>query len=624
MNFIYLTILIPFLSFFILLFFSKKFKSNYICFFGVVSIFISFLITLKSQFYFLSQKQLFYEIIYFKIIKIQNININLSFLIDQLSLTMLEIINGVGFLISIFSIWYFKNEKKCYLRFFIYVNLFISSMCFLVLSNNFFMIYCGWELVGFCSYLLIGFYYYNNKNINSAVKAFFITKIGDFFLLFGIFIIYYVFNTLNLKNLIELVQNNKIVENIFLFKVALYLISIGACAKSAQFPFHNWLLLAMAGPSPVSALIHAATMITAGVYLITRLRDLISFFPEIFYFLSFIGVLTLIFSSFLAIFEKNIKKILAYSTISQLGYMFLAMGFKLWNIVIFHLSMHSFFKSLLFLSSGSLIILSNYQKNIFKMQFKKIKNIIFIFLVFLIGGLSLISFPLFSSSFYTKGAILWNIFLNKEYLYFSISVLGSFFTSIYFFRMIFLLLFNNLKYIKFIKIKHFYEINFFHNFSLLVLSILSTVLGLFFIYPILDSKESIIEFSNSKKNFLEIFLSLISISGIFLSYFIYFKKNIFLKNIFYCKYLYFSYIKIRKLFKFIIKSIICFFNFSLNILNFLIYFFLKKILFLFSFIFNFIHKFFLKIEINFLNWYILLIFSIFVFIILIEFIFIKF
>lgn len=518
MNVLCLTVFIPLLSFILIIFSRKKF-SNYIYnILGVMPVFFCFILINYFYINFFSENS-YIEKNFWTILSVNNFNITFGLYIDNLSLTMLQVITGVGFLIQVFSIWYMRKNIDLS-RFFAYINFFISSMNLLVLSNNLLLTYVAWEIVGFCSYALIGFYYVEKKNIESAMKAFVITRIGDLFILLAIFLFLFQCKTLNFHelNAIALRYNTSLPWNDIL-TLSAFFIFLGTMTKSAQFPFQVWLTKAMVGPTPVSALIHSATMITAGIYLIIRMHNLFELSSTLLTLISIIGSITIILSSISAIFEKNIKKILAYSTMSQIGYMFLGLGMKFWNVVLAHLVIHSFFKALLFLSSGSLIFSCYNQMNILRMGGLKY-NLRFLYIVFIIGISSLIALPLFTSSFYTKGSIIWDSFSKEYYYFFIVGIIGSFLTSIYASRLFFLIFYDNLN----ISIKK--SNNFFNIFPLFILCILCSCLSIVYFRPFLNIS-IYYEITNLKKNIFEIFLSILIFLGIFISYyyFVIHKKN---------------------------------------------------------------------------------------------------
>jgi NADH-quinone oxidoreductase subunit L len=285
--------------------------------------------------------------------------------LDALSLTMLGVITGVGFFIHLFASWYMRGDEG-YDRFFSYMNLFVASMIFLVLGDNLLFLYFGWEGVGLCSYLLIGFWYKDPANGAAARKAFIVTRIGDTFMAIGLFILFHELGTLNIQELLVKAPQQWAVGSEMATIAALLLLG-GAVGKSAQLPLQTWLPDAMAGPTPVSALIHAATMVTAGVYLIARTHVLFELSPFALQMVGWVGAVTLLLAGFTALTQTDIKRVLAYSTMSQIGYMFLALGAGAWSAGIFHLMTHAFFKALLFLSAGSVILAMHHEQDMFRM-----------------------------------------------------------------------------------------------------------------------------------------------------------------------------------------------------------------------------------------------------------------
>ncbi|CAL4319575.1 NADH-quinone oxidoreductase subunit L [Buchnera aphidicola] len=512
MNLLLLMILLPLISFLCICFSNRKFPNFVYNFLGVFPIFICFiLINYFYIHYFHDENQKFHQF-FWTWMELNNIPINFSLYIDKLSIIMLEVITGVGFLIQFFSIWYMRKKNDIG-RFFSYTNLFFSSMILLVLSDNLLVTYFSWELVGFCSYALIGFYYTISSNIKSSMKAFIVTRIGDLFILLAIFLLFVLFHTLNFSHLLKLSYHKNIYHDCIYLKLSMIFILLGALSKSAQFPLQVWLLKAMVGPTPVSALIHSATMITAGVYLILRISFLFEIFEEILFIVSILGVLTILIASISAIYENNIKKILAYSTMSQIGYMFLGLGMKLWGAVISYLVIHSFFKALLFLSAGVLISSCNNESNIFKISVSK-RTFPFLYSCFLIGVLSLIACPFLTSSFYTKSLIISGIFNKNYYIFFFLAVFGSFLTAIYSSRMLFLIFFKSKK----LKIKSFNNVYYF--LPLLILSILSSFIGILSFHPLLQ-RLSFSEFLDLKKIFVELCVFSASLCGVIFSYYLY-------------------------------------------------------------------------------------------------------
>ncbi|MFM5748073.1 NADH-quinone oxidoreductase subunit L [Aeromonas caviae] len=355
--------------------------------------------------------------------------------LDGLSLTMLGVVTGVGFFIHLFASWYMRGEEG-YSRFFTYTNLFIASMLFLVLADDLLFVYLGWEGVGLCSYLLIGFYYKDRNNGAAALKAFVVTRVGDVFLAIGLFVLYRELGTLNIHELLVRAPAMFADGSPALSFACLMLLG-GAVGKSAQLPLQTWLADAMAGPTPVSALIHAATMVTAGVYLIARTHGLFLLAPEILHLVALVGAITLVLAGFAALVQTDIKRILAYSTMSQIGYMFLALGVGAWEGAIFHLMTHAFFKALLFLSAGAVIIATHHEQNIFKMGGLR-KSLPLVYACFLVGGSALAALPLVTAGFYSKDAILWQVQASGQSALLWAGLGGAFLTSLYTFRLIFI------------------------------------------------------------------------------------------------------------------------------------------------------------------------------------------
>ena len=363
--------------------------------------------------------------------------------LDGLGVTMMGVITGVGFLIHLFASWYMRGEVG-YARFFSYMNLFVASMLLLVLADNLLLLYLGWEGVGICSYLLIGFYFHDRANGRAAMKAFTVTRVGDVFLAFGLFLLFRDLGTLNIQEIIHQVPKVYTLND-YNLQLAAVMLVLGAMGKSAQIPLHTWLADAMAGPTPVSALIHAATMVTAGVYLIARLHPIFILTPEVLIsWVGYVGATTLVVAGFCAMAQTDIKRILAYSTMSQIGYMFLALGVGAWQVAVFHLMTHAFFKALLFLSSGAVILSVHHEQDVFKMGGLR-KIIPFVFWCFVVGGGALAAIPWITVGYYSKDAIIWETFASGHMMLFWMAVLGAFMTSIYTFRLIWLTFFGEEK-----------------------------------------------------------------------------------------------------------------------------------------------------------------------------------
>jgi NADH-quinone oxidoreductase subunit L len=361
--------------------------------------------------------------------------------LDPLSLVMTLVVTFVGFLIHLYSAESMAKEEG-YARFFASMNLFVASMLILVLADNLLLLYLGWEGVGLCSYLLIGFWYRDPANGAAACKAFIVTRIGDTAMLIGLLLLATRLGTLDIQPALARAQETWLVGSPIAVAVAALLLG-GAVGKSAQLPLQVWLPDAMAGPTPVSALIHAATMVTAGVYLIARTHVLFSLAPSVQLAVAVIGAATLLIAGFSALTQRDIKRILAYSTISQIGYMFLALGVGAWSAAILHLMTHAFFKALLFLSAGVVITAMHEEHDIFAMGGLR-RTQPLAFWTFLIGSASLAAVPLVTAGFYSKDLILseaWSSSSGGPWFWAAATV-GAFLTSVYIFRAVFIVFFG--------------------------------------------------------------------------------------------------------------------------------------------------------------------------------------
>ncbi len=365
----------------------------------------------------------------------------IAFHLDALSLVMILIVSIVGFLIHVYSTEYMIDDPG-YARFFAYMNLFVASMLVLVLADSLPLLYLGWEGVGVCSFLLIGFWYDNPANGRAALKAFLVTRIGDTAMLIGLFLLYKELHTLDIQELMARAQQQWR-PGMFAPMLATALLLGGAVGKSGQLPLQVWLPDAMAGPTPVSALIHAATMVTAGVYLIARTHVLFELAPTVQTAVAAIGAITLLLAGCAALVQRDIKRILAYSTISQIGYMFLALGVGAWSAAIFHLFTHAFFKALLFMAAGAIIVSLHHEQNIFRMGGLR-KQLPFVFWTFLIGAASLASLPFVTAGFYSKDLILYSAWASHRggAIFWAAGWLGAFLTAMYTFRMVFITFFG--------------------------------------------------------------------------------------------------------------------------------------------------------------------------------------
>lgn len=372
---------------------------------------------------------------------VADLNVGISFYIDGLSIVMLSVITGVGFLIHVYSIE-FMWEDASFSRFFAYMNLFVGAMLVLVMADNLLLLFLGWEGVGMCSYLLVGFWYQNPANGAAARKAFVVTRVGDALMALGLFLLFTELGTLDIQPLLAAANIEWEVGG-SLPVLATMLLLGGAVGKSAQLPLHTWLPDAMAGPTPVSALIHAATMVTAGVYLIARLHGLFLLAPFTLAVVAYLGLATLLLAATAALVQHDIKRILAYSTISQIGYMFLALGVGAFSYSVFHLMTHAFFKALLFLAAGAVTHCLHHEHNIFRMGGLR-SRLPVVFLSFLIGSAALAALP-FTAGFYSKDGILLAAFAAGgagPWLWLG-GLLGALLTSIYSFRLLFTAFFGD-------------------------------------------------------------------------------------------------------------------------------------------------------------------------------------
>ncbi|MDF9620271.1 NADH-quinone oxidoreductase subunit L [Pseudomonas entomophila] len=511
MNLIFLTFVFPLIGFLLLSFSRGRWSENLSALVGVGSVGLSAATAAYViwQFNVAPPEGGAYSQLLWQWMSVDGFAPNFTLYVDGLSVTMLGVVTGVGFLIHLFASWYMRGEAG-YSRFFSYTNLFIASMLFLVLGDNLLFIYFGWEGVGLCSYLLIGFYYSNRNNGNAALKAFIVTRIGDVFMAIGLFILFAQLGTLNVQELLVLAPQKFQAGDTWMVLATLMLLG-GAVGKSAQLPLQTWLADAMAGPTPVSALIHAATMVTAGVYLIARTNGLFLLAPDILHLVGVVGGVTLVLAGFAALVQTDIKRILAYSTMSQIGYMFLALGVGAWDAAIFHLMTHAFFKALLFLASGAVIVACHHEQNIFKMGglWKKLP---LAYASFVVGGAALAALPILTVGFYSKDEILWEAFAsgNSGLLY--AGLVGAFMTSLYTFRLIFIAFHGEAK----------TEAHAGHGIShwlpLGVLIVLSTFVGAW-IHPPLAGvlPESAGHAGGEAKHSLEIASGAIAIAGILLS-----------------------------------------------------------------------------------------------------------
>jgi NADH-quinone oxidoreductase subunit L len=435
-NLVWLVPLIPLLGFVINGLGRNTLSKNLIGFIGSGVILISFVISAGIFLALGSDSVKSHEIFLFDWISAGSLKIPLAFLVDPLSSIMLLIITGIGFLIHIYSIGYMHDDEG-FGKFFSYLNLFIFFMLLLVLGSNYIVMFIGWEGVGLCSYLLIGFWFTNSSYAAAAKKAFVMNRIGDLGFLIAVFLIFTTFGSVEFAKVFPL-AGNMLPGNSSIALIAL-LLFVGACGKSAQVPLFTWLPDAMAGPTPVSALIHAATMVTAGIYMIARSNVLFDLAPVVQHVIAVIGLATAVLGAVIAMTQTDIKKVLAYSTVSQLGYMFLGLGVGAYNGSFFHVITHAFFKALLFLCAGSVIHAMHHEQDMRHMGGLR-KKLPVTFITMLIGTIAISGLPPFSG-FFSKDEILAHVYEHNKVMW-GIAVFTAFLTAFYMFRMIFLTFFG--------------------------------------------------------------------------------------------------------------------------------------------------------------------------------------
>ena len=471
-NLVLLLLLTPFVGFLFNVFFGKKVGKTISGAIGTGVVLVSFV---ASIFFFLQINQTKQPIVVslFDWIRVSNFKLDFGFLLDQLSILWLLFVTGIGSLIHLYSISYMHDDENMH-KFFAYLNLFIFFMITLVIGSNLLIMFIGWEGVGLCSYLLIGFWHKNQSYNDAAKKAFIMNRIGDLGYLIGIFIIGGLFSTLDFVEIKEAILSGSQNGNTYWLGAATLCLFIGASGKSAQIPLYTWLPDAMAGPTPVSALIHAATMVTAGIFMITRMNFLFDLTPQILNIIAIIGAVTALVAAAIGLVQNDIKKVLAYSTVSQLGLMFLAIGLGAYNIAVFHVITHAFFKACLFLGSGSVIHAMHGEQDMRKMgSLKKFMPITFA--TMLISTLAISGIPPFSG-FFSKDEILMTAYHENIPLWI-IASLASIMTAFYMFRLMYLTFFKNFRGTEEQK-HHLHESPALMTFPLIVLGILALVGGL--------------------------------------------------------------------------------------------------------------------------------------------------
>ena len=443
MELLWLVPALPLAGFLILFVTQGKLPDRVVAVVGAGSVGLAALVALSVGFQFVRGGEPSYAQHLWTWIAVGDFRPSITLYIDSLALVMTGVITGVGFLIHVFAtgyMWQDHEEPKGYSRFFAYMNLFVFAMLMLVLGDNLLVLFLGWEGVGLCSYLLIGFYHRDPANGYAARKAFVVTRVGDTLMALGLFLLFWQFKTLEVQ---EILSAANTLEPGMATAIGLLLLG-GAVGKSAQVPLQTWLPDAMAGPTPVSALIHAATMVTAGVYLIARMQDVYLMSPDAQRVVAVVGLVTLLISSFSALTQTDIKRILAYSTMSQIGYMFMALGVGAWSAAIFHLMTHAFFKALLFLASGSVILALHHEQDIYKMGglWKKLPVP---FWSMAIGSGALVALPFITSGFWSKDAILLTAYEESGWLFWGGGVVAAGMTALYTTRMMIVTFFGETK-----------------------------------------------------------------------------------------------------------------------------------------------------------------------------------
>ena len=521
-------LLSPFIGFLFNVFFGKKMGKTLSGTIGTLSVVVSFAV---SIFFFLKVNESHQAIVInlFDWIKFSNFSVKFGFLLDQLSLLWLLFVTGIGSLIHLYSISYMHDDENLH-KFFAYLNLFVFFMITLVMGSNLLIMFIGWEGVGLCSYLLIGFWHKNQDYNDAAKKAFIMNRIGDLGLLIGIIIIASLFNTADFIGIHERILEGTNPATLFWVGVAAFALFIGATGKSAQIPLYTWLPDAMAGPTPVSALIHAATMVTAGIFMITRLNFLFDLAPDVQNLIAIIGAITALVAATIGLLQNDIKKVLAYSTVSQLGLMFLALGLGAYQVAVFHVITHAFFKACLFLGSGSVIHALHGEQDMRKMGgLKKVMPITFI--TMLISSLAISGiFPF--AGFWSKDEILMTAF-HEDLPLWIIGSVASIMTAFYMFRLMYLTFFKEFRGTEHQK-SHLHESPALITIPLIVLAGLATFGGLInfpgsywlnhYLQPII-SKVSHEEALNSTSYILMGIALVGAIVGITIAYVKYIKKS---------------------------------------------------------------------------------------------------
>jgi NADH-quinone oxidoreductase subunit L len=475
----------------------KRLPKNVVAVIGAGTVAVSFVISVWEFVTMLSTTQLPIIRDYFTWIKAGQFQAQFGFMLDHLSGLMILIVTGVGFLIHVYSAGYMAHEDGFY-RYFAYLNLFVFFMLTLVLANNYLLMFVGWEGVGLCSYLLIGFWFTKKSAADAGKKAFIVNRVGDFGFILAVMLIFWTFDRIDFAGVFGRLSEGSAfpvesLGNAGVLTIIGLLLFIGAAGKSAQFPLYVWLPDAMEGPTPVSALIHAATMVTAGVYMVTRSSAIYNHAPGALLVVAVVGAFTAIFAASIGLVQTDIKKVLAYSTVSQLGYMFLACGAGAYAAGIFHLMTHAFFKALLFLGAGSVIHGMGGIQDLRKMGGLR-HHMPWTYRTFLIGTIAIAGIPPFAG-FFSKDAVLWGAWNSAPYgkLLWGVGVVAALFTSFYMFRLLILTFYGTPRYTDH-DVHHVHESPSSMLLPLVVLAILSMVAGLVGVPPALGGSNRIGQF----------------------------------------------------------------------------------------------------------------------------------
>ncbi|OGC79283.1 MAG: NADH-quinone oxidoreductase subunit L [candidate division Zixibacteria bacterium RBG_16_40_9] len=523
-DYIILIPLFPLIGFLLNGLVGKKLGKSFVSWIGPGTVGLSFALALKLFLDLLSlpAEQRVIEQIAFPWVISGDLQVNIAFLLDPLSAVMMLVVCGVGFLIHVYSIGY-MHEDPGYARYFSFLNLFEFSMLVLVLANNFLLMFLGWEGVGLCSYLLIGFWFEKKSAADAGKKAFIVNRIGDFGFMLGMILIFVTFGSLNFIEVFKVAPEYLQVGSGLAVAITLLLFA-GAVGKSAQIPLYVWLPDAMEGPTPVSALIHAATMVTAGVYMVARCHVLYLLAPFSLSVVAVIGAITAFYAASIGLVQNDIKRVLAYSTISQIGYMFLACGVGAFAAGIFHLMTHAFFKALLFLGAGAVIHALAGEQDLRKMGGLK-SYLPATFITFLIATLAISGIPLFSG-FFSKDEILWKAYSQGNPILWLIGFMAAGFTAFYMFRLFFLTFYGKPQFD--VHRAHPHEAPYSMRIPLIILGVLSAIGGYIGLPQSLGGKNWFEKFlapvfagethlgSQVQSHFAEYFLMILSIAIAFI------------------------------------------------------------------------------------------------------------